>query len=488
MKKIIRTPFFCFFEVSSIRKKIYRSYVLIIALLLIVPITIILFSLFQTISYDRLISNVSMANRLNQTVRTDITNEIWSVVSGNVRFVEGDQYKIIENIRISINEIYESTTSEESQHFLEVAGRALDTVERYVIQLGRQIDQGASYYENEKILEEIRGVTDLMYDILQEYIVAETDSNAIANESFKRTMVVFFIITILVICFVIIFAQIAQRTVLKDISDPLQDLEILSTEIALGNLNARADIPEIDELVPLSKNLNVMAEKIVQLIDKNIEEQKNLQKAEMQSLQSQITPHFLYNTFDTIIWLAEARKTDEVIEITRAFSNFFRISLSKGKDWITVEQEFEHIKNYLTIQKIRYRDILDYEVTFDEQIAKVPILKLVLQPLVENALYHGIKNKRGKGKLVVTGKRERTTMIFSVEDNGIGFQKDRLEKVLKEMNGQKKPEDLPTVYGLYNVNKRLQLYYGVQDCIHIESAYMNGTTVSFTLPLEEHNV
>lgn len=142
-----------------------------------------------------------------------------------------------------------------------------------------------------------------------------------------------------------------------------------------------------------------MAEKIQELMIANIKEQENFQKEQMKSLQAQITPHFLYNTFDTIIWLAESSYTDEVIKITKAFSSFFRISLSKGHEWITVGQELEHVKSYLTIQKIRYRDILDYEIQVDKDVENLSVLKLVLQPLVENAIYHGIKNIRGRGLL-----------------------------------------------------------------------------------------
>ena len=122
----------------------------------------------------------------------------------------------------------------------------------------------------------------------------------------------------------------------------------------------------------------------------------------MRTLQAQITPHFLYNTLDAIVWLAEAKRTGEVIAITRALSDFFRISLSNGQDWITIAQEVEHLKGYLTIQKVRYRDILDYDIDVDTALYGSTILKLIIQPLVENAIYHGIKNRRGGGKLTIT--------------------------------------------------------------------------------------
>jgi two-component system sensor histidine kinase YesM len=183
------------------------------------------------------------------------------------------------------------------------------------------------------------------------------------------------------------------KTLSKKIRIPITKMEKFSTELAAGNLQAQISTPEIMEFSHLVENLNSMALQIDRLMKQNIEESINLQKEEMAKLQAQITPHFLYNTFDTIIWLAEAKKTDEVIEITRAFSNFMRISLSRGHDWITIEQEIEHVKNYLTIQKVRYGDILNYEFFVDERINNFMILKLSLQPLIENAIYHGIKNK-----------------------------------------------------------------------------------------------
>jgi two-component system sensor histidine kinase YesM len=216
-----------------------------------------------------------------------------------------------------------------------------------------------------------------------------------------------------------------------------------------------------------------------------LEEQKNFQKAEMKALQAQITPHFLYNTFDTIVWLAEEEKTDEVVRITKAFSDFLRISLSRGHEWITIGQELDHIKNYLTIQKIRYADILNYKIEADESLLNQKMIKLVLQPLVENAIYHGIKNKRGRGELSVSVKyadEGRKKIRFSVKDNGAGFTPERLAEVRLEL-ALTISEKLNSVYGLYNVNKKLKLYYGEQtDGLVIESEAGKGGEISFVVP------
>ena len=171
-----------------------------------------------------------------------------------------------------------------------------------------------------------------------------------------------------------------------------------------------------------------MAGKIDDLIKQNIEEQKNLQKAEMKTLQAQITPHFLYNTFDTIIWLAEEEQMDDVIKVTQAFSEFLRISLSRGHEWITVGQELEHVRNYLTIQKIRYSVILQYSIEVQDGLENLKMLKLSLQPLVENAIYHGIKNKRGRGHIKVTASfsdEKKTSMGLAFLQTGlIRFRKN----------------------------------------------------------------
>ena len=293
-----------------------------------------------------------------------------------------------------------------------------------------------------------------------------------------------------IIIIIIMISVYAFTSVSEDIRRPIHDMEILSSRIANGDLSARAEQPYVEELDNLALNLNIMAGKITDLIDQNIKEQQNLQKAEMKTLQAQITPHFLYNTFDTIIWLAESEKKDAVIKITRAFSDFFRISLSKGHEWIPIAQELDHVRNYLTIQRIRYADILDYTIDADDGIGDIPVLKLVLQPLVENAIYHGIKNKRGRGNITVTAKKAAETngdarIRFVVEDNGIGFTEERLTIIRDELLQTSPAENLLT-YGLYNVNKRLNLYYDTSVSLSITSERGKGTRVSFTVPVEAH--
>ena len=444
--------------------------------------------MFHTIRYDRIITNVSRTNRLNQIVKTDISNEVWDIVAGTKDFADGDQYKIIDEINSGIDVIYMNTQLVENRQMLEVAGRAMDTLTKYVYMLGMQMDQDYLVTENEKILDEIRGVADLVSEILQDFIVLEIESAADTNEQIKRMAGILSLIQIIVLFLVMLFAFLAQRSVTGSINKPIKRLENLSTRIAEGDFSVRVKLPQVTELDGLTDNLNIMAVKLQELIAENIREQQNLQKSEMKALQAQITPHFLYNTFDTIVWLAEQNKNDQVIDITRAFSSFFRISLNRGKDFLTVGEEFEHVKSYLTIQKIRYRDILDYEIEYEPEMSNCRILKLVLQPLVENALYHGIKNKRGRGLLSVKGWRENGRLCFSVEDNGIGMTEEHLADIMEQIDGSADPAELSNVYGLYNVNKRLELYYDNSTRLEISSRYREGTIVSFSVPEVGKNV
>jgi two-component system sensor histidine kinase YesM len=230
-----------------------------------------------------------------------------------------------------------------------------------------------------------------------------------------------------------------------------------------------------------------MISRIRELLAAKIKEQEHLKKVELRALQAQINPHFLYNTLDTIIWLAEANKTNQVIEIVCALSNFFRIALSKGHDWITIHQEIEHVRSYLTIQKMRYRDILDYKIEVDGDILDGTILKLTLQPLVENALYHGIKNKRNGGVITVRARRtDQNIVLLEVQDNGVGFTAYKLAQIQAEINSD---SDEITIkesgFGLENVNKRIKLFYGKQYGLSIDSHYLEGTRVTVAIPLKD---
>ena len=473
---------------KSLRRTLLITYISLLFITLIPSIYSIVVSQIHTKRYSQIISNVSTANRISLIAKDDIPAELWNIICGKKEIADGSQNKLLDNISSGLLLMLLTINNEESRGKLEVANRAYITLRRNVDMLISQIKGGSLVTQNEATLDEIRTITSLFSDIMQNFIVTEIEAANQTNQSLRNTSIILTTIQIIITILAIIISINSFITVSAAIQKPISDMEKLSTKVSNGDLTARIDIPHVNELNTLAENLNTMAGQIDLLIQKNMEEQKNFQKAEMKALQAQITPHFLYNTFDTIVWLAEEEHTEEVVRITKAFSDFLRISLSRGHEWITISQELEHIKNYLTIQKIRYADILNYSIDADEALMDVKMIKLVLQPLIENAIYHGIKNKRGRGKLKVSAhftNDSRTFVCFTVEDNGAGFTEERLGQVRNELRtGAQDSEKLSSVYGLYNVNKKLKLYYGENtEGLLIESEAGKGSKISFTIPV-----
>ena len=226
-----------------------------------------------------------------------------------------------------------------------------------------------------------------------------------------------------------------------------------------------------------------MIDKINELLEQVTTEQVRLRKAEFELLQSQINPHFLYNTLDAIIWLAEAGEQKKVVSMVRSLSEFFRTSLNRGKDIISVREELLHVRSYLEIQQVRYQDILNYDIDVPAELGNYLIPKITIQPLVENALYHGIKNKRGSGTIHIRGSRQEDFLVIEIEDDGIGISKERLWQVNDGI--RKKILTGKDIYGLYNVNERIRLNFGEAYGINILSTYGEGTLVRILLPCIE---
>jgi two-component system sensor histidine kinase YesM len=354
--------------------------------------------------------------------------------------------------------------------------------------MGMQIEAGSRVADNQLVLENIRGVSDVVEESIQDYMLFEVNQ---AEQQYKQNQARFnslaIIYMILLPC-TIGFSVFAAWLISASIYRPIKKLHDVTTTITKNDLQVLVNSENVDEITELGNNFNIMIGKIRELLNAKVKEQENLKKAELKALQAQINPHFLYNTLDTIVWMAEANKTDQVIEIVRALSSFFRIALSKGKDWISIRQEIEHVSSYLAIQKMRYRDILDYKIEVDEDLLDGTILKLTLQPLVENALYHGIKNKRNGGTITVRAQRVGEDLVrLEVQDDGVGFTPYKLAQIRDMLN-----DDIGEIslkeggFGLENVNKRIKLYYGKQYGLYVQSEYLGGTQVVARIPLEFH--
>lgn len=233
-----------------------------------------------------------------------------------------------------------------------------------------------------------------------------------------------------------------------------------------------------DEIGELRDGYNAMVSEIRNLIEKIMMEQKIKRKAELNILQEQIKPHFLYNSLDAIAYMAVAGKGDEAYNLIMALSNYYRTSLSKGSEVITIYNEVEIVRNYLSIQKVRYPNLFIDEYGVDESIGEVKIVKLILQPLVENALYHGIKPKGESGKIRISVKKEDKCIKLSVEDDGVGINEEKLRKInSSELDGN------ISSFGLRGTIERLKIFYGIENIYEITSEEGYGTKINITLPI-----
>jgi two-component system sensor histidine kinase YesM len=468
----------------SIRSKILLSFFIVIFTMGLINAILIVQVLRFSREYDAIISNITTANSINGYIKPAIDSEMWSIVAGKKEFSEGKQYQIIGQVNSQLRWMTANSDSEKGKLKLEVILRTVETLTQYVDRMGAQIGRGSRVAENEQVLENIRGVADLVDDLVQEYILFEVNRAEVnyraTQSSFSQWTVIYMILLLGVVGFSVGAAWIISESIYV----PIKKLHDVTTTITQNDLQALVTGKNANEIAELGMSFNIMIGKIKELLDSKIKEQENLKKAEFRALQAQINPHFLYNTLDTIIWMAESKRNDQVIEIVRALSRFFRITLSEGKDWITLQEEIERTQSYLTIQKMRYRDILDYRIDADEAVLDGTILKLILQPLVENAIYHGIKNKRKGGTVFVRARRkDKNEVLFTVEDDGIGFTRYKLAKVQEKINSDSDELRLEERgFGLENVNKRIKLYYGKEYGLSIESEYQVGTRITLVIP------
>lgn len=300
------------------------------------------------------------------------------------------------------------------------------------------------------------------------------------NELTKESRMIGFVMVamLIIICF---FAFISAWKIAGSVAGPLKKMMMLMRRVEDGDLSVTMNLTQNDEIGMLGNSFNVMVQKIRTLMNKVYEEQKELRKAELKALQAQINPHFLYNTLESIIWLARAKRNDEIISIVTALTKLFRIGISRGKETITVEQEIEHVKSYLTIQHLRYKNKLTYTIEVPESMWKYKTLKLLLQPIVENAIYHGIKMKKEMGRITIIGYESEKDLIFTVQDTGPGMTDEQLQmmrNMLNHVEGERQIES----YGVKNVNERIRIYFGTDYGLTYFSDYGKGTTVEIKIP------
>jgi two-component system, sensor histidine kinase YesM len=473
----------------SIRVKILLSLSIVILLMGTANVLIVIQMLNYSRQYDAIINNITTANSISGSVKPEIDNEMWKIVAGKIQFSEGKQYDIINNEIAKIQWMLDHTNSDKARVKLDLILRTMHTLIQDVNVMGNQIAKNSTATENETVLEKIRFVTGVVEGVVQDYVLFEVNRTNGQYQQMRGGFILWETLAITLTFTAIIFSILAAWALSRSIYTPIKKLHDVTKTITQNDLQTLMTSDNRDEITELGMSFNIMIGKIRDLLKDKIREQENLRKAELRALQSQINPHFLYNTLDTIIWMAEAKKTDQIVEVVSALSSFFRISLSRGKDWITIGEELERIKSYLIIQKIRYRDIMDFKIDMDEGVSDHTVLKLILQPLVENAIYHGIKNKRGGGTIMIRAKiNNQKEILLEVEDNGIGFTPGKLIQLQAELADNSGNIKQESGFGIGNVNQRIKLYYGKKYGISVKSEYNTGTCFSFIIPARKDDL
>ena len=471
---------------TSITAQLRRS-VGTIALLLTVPAVIgLVMMILYSSRTQAMIRRMDSAAEMKPALENTIAENLFSVAAGRCSFRESGVEELIGNTDSTLDELLAET--EGSGHLqLTIARRTMDTMEQYVLKVRDGMEAGRPIQEIESIVDEVRNVGRLVADMLDAFTTEEIKNASGASARLRGILIAAAAAEVFLLLIALLRTGRETRRLTESIHTAIYSLEETVRRIAEGNFGDRVHGMNVTELKELGEQINQMADRLEMLIDQVRQKQDNLSKAELRTLQAQISPHFLYNTLDTIVWQAESGKGDEVVRLTRSLSDFFRISLSAGADWIPVTQELKHVSAYLSIQKTRYRDILDYEVEMPDGLEEIYMLKLLLQPLVENALYHGIKNKRGGGKITIRVSRQNRIMTFTVADTGKGMTPEQLRQV-EEMLREETPttqaalESGHTGFGLRNVDTRIRLYYRKQTGLNFQSG-PEGTEVSFTIPI-----
>ena len=306
-------------------------------------------------------------------------------------------------------------------------------------------------------------------------VVGVTPENVVILNSIKTRLFIVFLIVLILSILVLINSYISSR-----ITNPIKELEKSVGVLEEGNLEAPVYMGGSYEIQHLGKSISNMAAQIRLLMKDIVSEHEAKRKQEFDTLQSQINPHFLYNTLDIIVWMIENEQKAEAVKAVTALARFFRISLSKGKSIITVRDELEHVRNYLMIQHMRFKNKFSYEIQAEEAVLELSSLKLMLQPLVENAIYHGMEFMDGDGEIILRAWKEDAELYFEVSDNGLGMTEEQVERLFSSSTHV--ASNRGSGIGVKNVNERIKLYFGEQYGLTIDSEPDEGTRVRIHLP------
>lgn len=458
-------------ELEERMRKVLFSTMIPMACLMI----ILLFIFWQyTGQYNKLSENLAVSSEFNLRFKDDLDLEMYYIAIGS------KESSNLEDVLEQVEDAQEIMQKLRRNTYNNNGVKSLNSLDSYLENLRQRMLQLVEIKEYDKRMEfmdsNIRIITGLIMQEMQNYIYNE--SMYLVQVEKSLTHRVKLLISGMAVLLIATFGILMRRSfrLTDGIIQPVNIMLDKVKKVGRGKFDMIPIEAEIEEIEELDEGINKMARKISALLE-NVRQEKEMQHlTELQLIQAQVTPHFLYNTLDTIVWLIEGGMTDDAVEMISSLSIFFRTSLSKGNDIIPLSEEERHTLSYLEIQQYRYRDILEFEINIPKELSGIPVPKLSIQPLAENALYHGIKNRRGKGKILIEGREEEDALVLTVSDNGQGMTPERLHEVQEAIRTGERAG-----FGLAAVAERIALYYGPGYGMKIFSEEGKGTTVEIRL-------
>lgn len=411
-------------ELEERMRKVLFSTMIPMACLMI----ILLFIFWQyTGQYNKLSENLAVSSEFNLRFKDDLDLEMYYIAIGS------KESSNLEDVLEQVEDAQEIMQKLRRNTYNNNGVKSLNSLDSYLENLRQRMLQLVEIKEYDKRMEfmdsNIRIITGLIMQEMQNYIYNE--SMYLVQVEKSLTHRVKLLISGMAVLLIATLGILMRRSfrLTDGIIQPVNIMLDKVKKVGRGKFDMIPIEAEIEEIEELDEGINKMARKISALLE-NVRQEKEMQHlTELQLIQAQVNPHFLYNTLDTIVWLIEGGMTDDAVEMISSLSIFFRTSLSKGNDIIPLSEEERHTLSYLEIQQYRYRDILEFEINIPKELSGIPVPKLSIQPLAENALYHGIKNRRGKGKILIEGREEEDALVLTVSDNGQGMTPERLHEV-----------------------------------------------------------
>ena len=456
----------------SISEKIRALIVQLALPLCVLAVFVLLLFFLYSLRFAQVSSNISTASQFNQNFKDEVDLKMYYFVTGSSDELPLDE---VEKARELATTLIGTARSRES---LRAVSSVLDLCENlksciYEIESTEGYDRRIHQLETN-----IYVITKLIQDYMYTYLFHEAGQLAALRQRQNVLVTVGLILSAGVMVAVIVCSLRRSIALTRSITRPIDELYGRVLEIGSGDLSPKPPVEaEDDKLRALGEGLEETVTRLNEQMELNRQEQIRLRSMELRLIQAQINPHFLYNTLDAITWLVETGKNDQAVQMVSSLSTYFRSFLSNGKDIITLREEALHVRSYLEIQQVRYKDILRFELSMDPALDDCRIPKMTLQPLVENAIYHGIKPRRGVSLLRISSVCRGGLAELEVRDTGVGMDETALAALRRSLE-----EDEGTGFGLLASYKRLRLMYGKELEFQIDSAENRGTVITIRFP------